>query len=544
MVGARAHHDHRAALGGLGVLGELARHAGALGGRHVRDRLLPGRRVLAQLVVVAGRPDARHTGTRDAVLGEHEVEDRRHDLVTHTAHRHAAVQRRHLGGRVVEGGQHDLGGLGAVTLHGEARLNVAQLQVPLAEALVAPAMAEGAVGNGGGVRRLVPQGRLELRVLGALGVVLELGRHQELAGLVRAVVLLVEDDQERQVGVLLHVAVEVRHRAVDEELLEHDVPHRHAERGVRAGGDGQPLVGELHVLGVVGAHHDDLLAAVAGLGHPVGVRGAGERDVRAPHHEVAGVPPVARLGHVGLIAEHLRRGRRQVGVPVVEAQHGAADEAGVAGAGGVGDHRHGRDGGEARDAVGAPALDDVSVRGGDDLDRLVPGRAHQAALAAGRLVALALHRVLHDRGPGQHGVAVVGLLLAVHLEQRAADVGVAHARRRVGVPAERRAARATAGLVVGLVGPGRRVVGLLGLPRDDAVLDVHLPGARAGAVHAVGRADDLVVGPTVAVEPVGPAALVEHGAAVGALLAAGEEASGAAQGGARLGVSHDCPLWA
>ena len=96
--------------------------------------------------------------------------------------------------------------------------------------------------------------------------------------------------------------------------------------------------------------------------------------------------------------------------------------------------------------------------------------------------------------------------LAEHLQQDAADVGVADPGRRVGVPGERGTARAAAGLVLRGVRADRRVVGLLGLPGDDPVLDVDLPRARPGAVHPVRRAHDLVVAPAVAVEVVGLAA--------------------------------------
>ena len=109
-------------------------------------------------------------------------------------------------------------------------------------------------------------------------------------------------------------------------------------------------------------------------------------------------------------------------------------------------------------------------------------------------------RVGDDVGPGQDRVAEARLGLPVHLEQHAAHVGVADPGGGVGVPGERRAARAAARLVLRPVRTDRRVVGLLRLPGDDAVLDVHLPRARAGAVHPVGGAHDLVVAPPVAVE--------------------------------------------
>ncbi len=46
---------------------------------------------------------------------------------------------------------------------------------------------------------------------------------------------------------------------------------------------------------------------------------------------------------------------------------------------------------------------------------------------------------------------------------------------------------------------GARVVGLLRFPGDDATLDINFPRARAGAVHAVSGAHDLVVLPAAAV---------------------------------------------
>ena len=153
------------------------------------------------------------------------------------------------------------------------------------------------------------------------------------------------------------------------------------------------------------------------------------------------------------------------------------------------------------------------------------------ALAPRRLVAAALVRVGGDLGPRRHRVAEAGLRLPVHLDQHAAGVRVAHPGGRVGVPGERRAARAAARLVLRRVRPHRRVVGLLGLPGDDPVLDVDLPRARARAVHPVRGADDLVVAPAVPVEDVAVAAALRGTPPAGPaeVSRAGEEPAGAQQ---------------
>src|SRR5690606_31234410 len=134
----------------------------------------------------------------------------------------------------------------------------------------------------------------------------------------------------------------------------------------------------------------------------------------------------------------------------------------------------------------------------DDLGGGVPVGAHEAAQAAHRLVAPGLDRVLADGFPGRdrvHGLA----RLAPHLHEAAADHRVFDALRRIDVPAVRSAARTAARLVIGQVGPGARVVGLLGFPGDQAVLNIDLPRARTGAVDAVRRAHDLVVLPAAAI---------------------------------------------
>ena len=206
----------------------------------------------------------------------------------------------------------------------------------------------------------------------------------------------------------------------------------------------------------------------------------------------------AHLRHVGLLAPGLRRCRRQVAVPIVERHADAAEQRQVARTGRVGHHRHRRDRREAEHPVRAVGLRRVGVGRGDDLVDLVPGRAHEAAEAALLDVGAALRRVLDDRRPGRdrrHERA----RLAPQLHEPRAHQRIFHAVAGIEIPGIAGAARAAARLVVGQVGPRARIVGLLRLPGDDAALDVDLPRARAGAVHAVGRAHDLVVLPALAV---------------------------------------------
>ena len=131
-----------------------------------------------------------------------------------------------------------------------------------------------------------------------------------------------------------------------------------------------------------------------------------------------------------------------------------------------------------------------------------------------------------DLVPGVDRVAEPRLGLAVHLEQDAAHVGIAHAGRASRCTRRTPLRAAAARFVLRTVRADGRVVRLLRLPRDDPVLDVDLPRAGAGAVDPVGRAHDLVVAPPVAVEDVaGTAPFAVDGSAVSGLVPPGEEAA-------------------
>ncbi len=145
--------------------------------------------------------------------------------------------------------------LGAVEQR-QLRVDVTEVEVPPADAGLAVAVAERAV-------RARPARRSRASIRTVLNAAFssaawlgEVGGGQELAGDVFAVGRLLQPHQVGQVGVGLHVLGEVRRLPVDEELLEHDVAHRHRQGGVGARLGGQPLVGELHVVGVVRGDRD------------------------------------------------------------------------------------------------------------------------------------------------------------------------------------------------------------------------------------------------------------------------------------------------
>src|SRR5690606_8287735 len=169
----------------------------------------------------------------------------------------------------------------------------------------------------------------------------------------------------------------------------------------------------------------------------------------------------------GLLAPDLRRGRRQVAVPVVEAQAHATDQRQVAAAGGIADHGHRRDRREADHAIRAVLPDGVDVGGGHDLVDLVPAGTDEAAHAALALVGLGLGLVLAEAGEGVRR-GHVAARVAPQYQQRLADLRVLQAVGAVDVAAVARPAGTAARLAVGQAVAGARVVGLLGLPGDQA----------------------------------------------------------------------------
>ena len=547
VVHGRADDDHGLAAGLVRVVGELAGHGDDLVARHAGDLFLPGGRERTVCVIAAAGLLAGQAAV-DAVVAGQQVEHGGHrhpafDAIAvqvqvghgHAAHHHITalivggeVGRMHAA-KVREGHVRHVVGLGTVfhhrqlELHGVASAGFLVLQVPQAligAAIGAPAEADGAIGQRDLAQLVVAHG-LPVGVVGLVELMGEVaGAHIAVGHHHRAAIgqrLFLEHHQQRQVGVAAGVVIKVRAAALaavlEVELFQDHMAHGHRHGGVGALLGVHPQVTQLGHFGIVGRDGHDLGALVAHLGQEVRIGRARLGHVGTPGNDVGAVVPIGRFGHIGLLAPGLRAAGGQVAVPVVEAHAHAADQAQVARASSVRNHRHGRDGREADDAVGPVLLDGVHVGRRDHLVHFVPGAAHKAAQATLLLPFAARGIVLDDAGPGidwalgqRDGGAPV-------LEQATAHHGVLHAVGAVQVPAVAGAARAATGLMVGQVGPGAGVVGLLGFPGHDAALDVDLPAAAARAIHAVGAAHDLVVRPAVAVG-VFPGAVFTVGLAV------------------------------
>ena len=259
-------------------------------------------------------------------------------MLTDAADRHTARQRFTVPVDAVEPRQRNERSFRVGTQHCQRGRHVAEIEIPLADSVVAVAESQRPVRHGHSVAGSVEQHRLESRVL---DVMTEIGCGEVLSGN-QAIAALLQLHQEGKVGVAAHIVDEERNTLLHEGFRQNDVAHRHRQCPVGARRTRHPLVGELGVVGVVGADADHLGAAVAHLGHPVRVGRAGDRDVGAPHHQIRRVPPVPGLRHVGLVSEHLRRSHRQVGVPVVERRHRPAEQFDEPRSRGVADHRHRR----------------------------------------------------------------------------------------------------------------------------------------------------------------------------------------------------------
>ncbi len=348
------------------------------------------------------------------------------------------------------------------------------------------------------------------RVIGFAQPVGKVGGAEHPARHVAAIVAGIEHHQHRHIGVATAVVEEIVARVVEVKLFQDHVAHCHGQGAVGALFRCQPLIAEFGHFRKVRRDGNGFGAFVAHFGKEVGVRGTGLRHVRPPGDDIAGVVPVGGFRHVGLFPPGHRRGGGQVAVPVIEAQAGPAQQGEIAGARSVRDHRHRRDRREARHPVRPVVFDGPDVGGGDKLVQLFPVRANKPTVTARLLVALALLRVIHDGVPGEHRIAVLAQRLAPQLNQLAAYQRVFQAVGAVEIPGVAGPARAAARLMVRQVGAGAGVVGLLGFPGDQAILDVDFPATGAGTVHAVSGPHNFVELPSLAIAVLPVAVGVHH----------------------------------
>ena len=226
------------------------------------------------------------------------------------------------------------------------------------------------------------------------------------------------------------------------------------------------------------------------------------RHVQACAHvgDHLGVIPVGALANVGLLAPNFREGGGKVAVPVVEAEVHAAEQLQKPRAGRIAEHGHRGNRREAEDAVRTVFLRRMDIGGRHEFQDLVPACPSEAALAACVLVFLALFLVVLQCLPGLERIAGFFLLLAIGIDQRAPDQRILDPQRTVQIPGVGNSALTSARLVRGKGVLQQRIIQLLRFPDHNAVLDVYLPGAAAGAVHPVRAADDAVMLKAIAVK--------------------------------------------
>ena len=304
VVQARTNDHHAATTRVVSVLRELTRHLRHQLGTHARVLLLPCRRAGNIVLIGLGHVLAAQPLV-NTIVGHLQVVDGGHQTLAAISQLHALdwhVARQQVVLLATEVAE--VHGLHVVVhaLQAQHRIDfpaaaaIALLQVPAphlagARLVLAPAEANRTVGRHHVTGQRIHQHRLPFGVVGFAQVLGQVRCTQEVIRHQLAIVFL-QHHQHRHVGVLLQVIHEVRRRVVAVELRQHHMAHGQRQRSVRALARGQPHIAELHHLAVVGRDRHRLGALVTHLGIEVGIRRAGHRHVRAPHHQVAGVVPV------------------------------------------------------------------------------------------------------------------------------------------------------------------------------------------------------------------------------------------------------------
>ena len=490
MVEARPDDNHRATMGLIGVIGKFTCSADDMRAGDAGDLLRPGRGVGFHVIVAGGAVFIVQTAFQ-AIVG--------HGQIVNGGHQSGgAVGQLQAFGRqfvqqnifevdfvevlrtfAAEVREADVRHFIMAAQQAQTQLNlfasftVALFEVPFA--FVAPAESEGTV-RYGHVALLVKGDGFPFRIVLLTKRIHEVGGAQRTACGVITVALL-EHHQHRHVGIAAHIVGEILARLIEVEFTQHHMAHRQRHRGIGTLLRRQPQIAEFGDFGVVRGDRHGFSAFVADFGKEVGIRGTGLRHVGAPGDNVAGVIPVRRFGDVGLFAPGHRRSWRQVAVPVVEAQAGAADQRQITGAGGVGNHRHRRDRRETGHAVRTVSFDGIDVGGGNQLIHFLPGGADKPAATASLFEAFGFVGVFNNRGPCLNRIAMLNFRFPPHLHQTFTHQRVFQAVRAVQIPGVAGAARATAWFVVRQVRTGARVVSLLRFPGHQTVFHINLPAA-------------------------------------------------------------------
>ena len=347
----------------------------------------------------------------------------------------------------------------------------ALFQVPFA--IFTPAETDGAVGHNQRIGFAVPGNGFPFGVILLAQFALQVIRPQEPARNIFAVFFF-QTDQHREIRIFAGVVLEIRGLTVQMEFTQDNVAHGHRQRTVCARFGVQPDITEFCSFGIVRADHGGFGAFIADLGIEVRIGRTGLRHVTAPEQQVTGVIPVSRFRHVGLFTPCHRRCWRKVTIPVIERHHGAAQQAEITGASGIGYHRHRRDRRETEDAVWAVCFGGVGVGGPDDFVGLFPCGANEAALTTGFDVRRTQDRIIL-KGLPRSSCAHGGAQFAVGAQHLATDQRGFHAVGGIQIPAVGGATLATTRFVVGHIGAGARVIGLLGFPGHDTGFDIDFP---------------------------------------------------------------------
>src|SRR5699024_2193109 len=129
-VGSGTHEDHGSTLGVFGVLRELASNAFGGIGRYAGDRFLPGGRINRLGIVISAGPLARQAGPSDAVLSEHEVEDRCDQMPVYPSSRHPARRNSHISLARVKARHIDGYAFVGAVYEREQRIDLTEFKIP------------------------------------------------------------------------------------------------------------------------------------------------------------------------------------------------------------------------------------------------------------------------------------------------------------------------------------------------------------------------------------------------------------------------------